>query len=551
MGVVDNGVVQADPDRDEPPTQTSKRVPEAEPKGYITDPVGTAAQRSHIVACLDGVEFGGHIPVHAGPRFFAHVLHSASAEQNDRWVPVGCRLIAKVFGIHVTEDVWRPLVKAGLMKFVGYNSGGGLSREFRVVDSVYEEHLALGLDRPGERRVYLSTGKTVRGQRRKVHKSYPNGKKPLPTLIYDAKRILAANGCPYDGDAAREHVRALNDDYEAAAAGWIGAGRPEAGDLHDAFVKARGRYQHDARCLTLMDGGAVKQTRVRRYRPALDRKPQMSGRITEVGGIQNASRAMKHAALASLRQSHDVRNYDFEASQPWHLVQEFEDHDVDATWLLAYLGGDKRDAAEKALGSRDVVQVDLWKRCVMGLVMGAALKRWIDEKLPRRPGQTVGSMPAITEHILYVYPNPDEAQRALDGIYAALLPLKDDLALWYRRMASEVKSGRYRVGGRGGNFVTNSCGVTLNTMLLSGWELTSALSAFFLQGREAALVHHLTCLGEAYGYEPLSNQHDGLIVRGEIPDAAVEEAKTLAGARYARLIEKPYHADLIVPGLND
>ena len=437
------------------------------------------------------------------------------------------------------------------MKFTDYNSGGGLSREFRVVDAVYEEHMALGLDRPGERRVYLSTGKEMRGQRRKVHRSYPGGKKPLPTLIHDAKRILAANGCPYDGDAAREHVRAQEADYVTAHADWVCGGCPEDGDLRDAFVTARGQYQHDARCLMLMDGGTAERTRVRRYRPALDRKPQMSGRITEVGGIQNASRPMKHAALAPLRRSHDVRNYDFEASQPWHLVQEFEDHDVDASWLLTYLSGDKRDAAEKALGSRGVEQVDLWKRCVIGLVMGAALKRWIDEKLPRRPGQTVGSTPAITEHILAVYPDPDEAQRALDGIYAALRPLKDDLALWHRRMASEVKSGRYRVGGRGGNFVTNACGVTLNTMPLSGWELTSTLSAFFLQGREAALVHHLTCLGETYGYEPLSNQHDGLIVRGEIPDAAVEEAKTLAGARYATLIEKPYHADLIVPGLND
>ena len=40
----------------------------------------------------------------------------------------------------------------------------------------------------------------------------------------------------------------------------------------------------------------------------------------------------------------------------------------------------------------------------------------------------------------------------------------------------------------------------------------------------------------------MGNEHDGLVVLGEIPTAAVEEASRLSGLQNAKLVEKPFSA---------
>ena len=70
--------------------------------------------------------------------------------------------------------------------------------------------------------------------------------------------------------------------------------------------------------------------------------------------------------------------------------------------------------------------------------------------------------------------------------------------------------------------------------------LQRKLSAFFLQGSEAGFIHNLTILGPVYGFQTLSNQHDGLVTIGVVPQEAVDIAKERSGLRYAKLEEKGF-----------
>jgi hypothetical protein len=47
-------------------------------------------------------------------------------------------------------------------------------------------------------------------------------------------------------------------------------------------------------------------------------------------------------------------------------------------------------------------------------------------------------------------------------------------------------------------------------------------------------------LGASSGFTPISNQHDGLVVLGEIPRAAVDQAAKASGIRYATMEEKVF-----------
>jgi hypothetical protein len=67
------------------------------------------------------------------------------------------------------------------------------------------------------------------------------------------------------------------------------------------------------------------------------------------------------------------------------------------------------------------------------------------------------------------------------------------------------------------------------------------MAAFYLQGVEAGYIHWITVLSKDFGYTCLSNQHDGLVTIGEIPEEAREIAKQRSGLKYAVLEEKAFN----------
>ena len=72
------------------------------------------------------------------------------------------------------------------------------------------------------------------------------------------------------------------------------------------------------------------------------------------------------------------------------------------------------------------------------------------------------------------------------------------------------------------------------------YQAKADIAAFFLQGKEAVFIHHLTLLGAKYGYKPIGNEYDGLLTIGLIPEEAVNEARELSGFVSASLDMKAF-----------
>jgi hypothetical protein len=75
----------------------------------------------------------------------------------------------------------------------------------------------------------------------------------------------------------------------------------------------------------------------------------------------------------------------------------------------------------------------------------------------------------------------------------------------------------------------NACGIKYKLEGKKETEKLNKAHAFYLQGYEAAFIHHLTILGEKHGYMPLLDMFDGLITDKLIPSQAVEEASRNSG----------------------
>lgn len=566
-----DGAVEADSGVQDAVSESPKRGADAgadqQPRGYMLKRALVRREQAVLVwALLDGVDYdlrvfdnGDDVTTDdvcrpASERFFAHVVvSSAGAMRTDEgWVPVGCRLIEKETGVHRTWAVWWPLYRAGLIEYVPHDADRRLSREFRVVPAVQEAIAEAGPVgtplQPGEKLYDVFSNTPSNANPVKLYTT-DTDEEPIPKLITQALREIAGNGCLFDLDAVAAHVVGLQDTRDRARAGWVEDGAPEdrRAPSQRAYTEALGRWHNDAYCLSAMTNQPLmdKGGGVHRYTPRFARNPQSSGRVTELGGFQNASRGFKAAGLARLRETHDVRNYDVVASHPWGLVQYFERAGVSTEWLRAYLAGDKADYAEQAFGDRSDGAVEVWKRCLLALVTGATVPAHLGgaEQALSGPGRRTSDLPDVAVYLRSAFggglPTP-EALAALEGFARVVAPFQSDREAWYGVVRAGVKDRTLANDGRGGLYVANAAGRKLNVKGLSDWELTSRVTSHLLQGREAALIHTLTALGPRYGYQPTGNAHDGLVTEGEIPDAAVEEAKEASGFRHARLVEKPY-----------
>ena len=139
--------------------------------------------------------------------------------------------------------------------------------------------------------------------------------------------------------------------------------------------------------------------------------------------------------------------------------------------------------------------------------------------------------------------NDEKTLALLDKYCEAIQPLKVQLDQWHSWLLKDylqMHGISYWVKGK--QYIKNPTGKNLCITDLKGSsdDKKRVLAAFVLQGFEAGFIHHLTLLSREYDYEVLSNQHDGLIALGEIPQAAVERAKEISGLHYANLEVKPF-----------
>lgn len=477
---------------------------------------------------------------------FRHVYASGSRKrwERARWVPFYHGLWYAKLPYANPEA----MEAAGLIEKKPAKQEEGLSAEYRVsphvqaaLDDLLFETVVDG------RSVNLFTGKTT--TRKEKSSVYDDNGNPLPAAV--AAGIDGIRHAKVNAAAAWEVVerrrRVLRGAVRAFAevsgltlaeaservneARRAGVPMPFEGAVWEAYREAEEAQGRLAVDLAAFEGMKRQEAEdlgdgVILCRAAYEK--QSTGRITDKGVLlQSATREMKAAAYGTLP---SVYNYDWKSSQPRMLRRWFERYDLPIHDLVNLLERSKHEHAEHV-----GLTVDGWKQAVMALVMGALLYGSL-ERGTRGDGTYRGEVPRI------VAENAAEGVDSADAyvrFHAHVEPLYEQLRRWRRRLV-DVWLPEHEQYNAKGRFVQNDAGMPFYPDEHKPNALPRKLAAHLLQGQEAFLTHTLTKLSSEYGYAVLANEHDGLVTEGEIPEAAVELAKRIAGTPYAELEKKAF-----------
>ena len=421
-----------------------------------------------------------------------------------------------------------------VLKRLGYRRGQ--CRSFCVSPSFLRAFLQAGIGTveraPSATVVDVASG---HGVRRVAHsRTYDGNRKKYPPLVDDVLRELTEGR--FDARAVEEHLAAS----EAAL----------RGALQGSASRSERRHQNDPLCYD-----AVLRQRPRHvgggvYAYPLAYTVASTGRISQRGGgLQSASGAMKAAAYRSLP---GVRNYDLASSQLVVLEQEMREAGLEAHHVRQYL---EQPSLRADAASYVGVEEKHFKEALYAVLFGSPLQKPEHVTAERVAGllrrskvvrvlwESVWESVVGTEWTGERYAG-GEVRRWVEQTYArfygVVALVAAEVAPWRRYIVEEL-APETGTRWRGELLLPNRLGMRLN---LSRIESVPArrrrAAAHILQGREAMLVHDLTLRLLARGVPVVANEHDGLVVLGEVPAADVEAAKETAGLPGARLEEKPF-----------
>lgn len=433
-------------------------------------------------------------------RFFLHVLCSQLIDLGKGldvlpgWDTLGLNLPSKTIRAEFERGIsWEKMEPqmVGLLEASDYSKGQ--CRYFQVSPPLFEAiraHLQGQLDTPdGSPAVNLFDGNAYTVG----HAMYPpDPENPSSKLMRDAARVLHAVECPFNVDAVRAHVERLKGSDDPA-------------------------YENDRRCAEVMFAGMRREGNVGHYTPSYG--PQSSGRIGEVGGgLQSCTKAMKHAAFTGIE---NIHNYDLRSAHGYVLLQELKLAGIDGTWVDAHLGEGVFEERAAALALTKKV----YKKCFFATVNGAS-HHWSDDD----PG-------AIQETLLKELKDKTVARQKFGEVVTQLKPLRKIVEGYRKWLLSTTCPHRRKTKRK--EYIVNAAGQELQT---SHEEFEQKVIAHILQGQESAFIHHLTILStvKKYGFIVVSNQHDGLITLGKVPDEAIAEAGKLSGFEQPFLDIKPF-----------
>jgi len=452
---------------------------------------------------------------------FLHLLGksreaSYSAAAGDEWITVPADTLEQEMGApyHSTYRVWRgsDLVEAYDDGFyVPPNEDGAhpRAREFRVPDEVMEKWNELGDE---SRRYWLHTEEPERTDVAKPLKTdlSDENNNSLPGLVDRALRVLKDADHPIRTDPIEDAISALSGrEGQSASAQKVGLQfaletiERQTTDEEDGVSRLKNAYE-------MTFGGRI---------------------IFKDGGPQGMLGAVKARAY----DIEGLRNYDIKSCHTSGLRQvadKLEDVgvDVDISAWEEYPGKDV--IVEQTGLPRTLVKIT-----EHGIKYGAYLPVSIAQ------AQAVFAWTSIDANQLQLVKaarkHADDADEALGKLHDAF----GDMRRVIKEIAEALLDEYYDATNKGG-YMHNACGVPFNPRDYDeGHERKTKVMAWMLQGLEAAFVHSLTILSaESDGYDVVANEHDGLIVKGEIPEEAIEVARIMSGFHRAELVEKP-HAD--------
>lgn len=486
---------------------------------------------------------------------FRHVLNCSrlwTSESDPLWVPVPWNLRHRAFRGADVEG----LVRAGLILHKSHDRARRRCAEFQPHPDVLREYEWEVLDNLDGTWVNLFDGKRTRRQPKHERKDETGNAQPeLMRSAWDHVKP-----CPFDRAAGQrmiglrrserslalmlavgklsevvgyeepehlsveERVELLKEKWEAAKA----AGHPGVERVLQAkreYVTASGRFSNDLCCFERVayrygvkhEGGDVWASQ-ETYRGS------STGRSSaHAGAFQNMSREMKRATIMGAKaKGYDVRNYDLDSSHDRILLEFFGDAGVRCEWLEATL---EESGWKRRLASDIGVERETVKRCLHAMKMGAP----------------VVASPVCEVYKLVSRDAGADAADAFERLRDATEPLQEALGEWHRHLTKEWEAENAYRGYAGRRYVRNDVMMTFCLDDYPDWKTRARkLAAFLLQGREAEFIYTLTKLSGKLGFTVVSLQHDGFVTLGEVPAAAIDEAKRLTGMDYAELVPKPF-----------
>ena len=503
-----------------------KRCGDRTPTSYITD---YCAVNQWLYEYLKGLvkDFNS-----ATQHFFFHVFCSCMLPENLKdgtWIPIPRKTLDKKFG---KEFIDIPgLIEAGLLeRSDSYSIEYGECYCYRIPLNILietEKYYSKSVEET-QSLAYLNLidGKKVKASKSKL--TYGNNNDSLPEIVY--KGIKGITITAYHNKQLNEY---LNNAIEGITT-----------ERHHR------KLLNDMRCAELIIINSEYYARdLLYYLPVYE--PQGTGRITEArGGFQSCSRAMKKAAFTFS----NCYNYDLKSSQIFTLLDISEKNNISTENLRIFLDIDKKIKADEV-----GITKAAYKNCMYAFVMGARSKNF--KGSPRYWDKKAGKYKPEFFNLSVVKYLLKEAQRLNkekgiidnDSANKALtLELLERFNKSVEMLSKHLESFNkwlvddYCKAAKKG-IVRNLCDMPFDLKPFRNSEgeyvgskrkeLCRKLTAFLLQGTEAAFVHYLSQeeIQLKYNYEVISNQHDGLITMNLIPDAAVEEAKTALDLPYAYL----------------
>lgn len=431
-----------------------------------------------------------------------------------------------------------------VLKHLGYRRSQG--RSFCVSPSFLRAFLQAGI-RTVERAPSATVVDVTSGHRsrRVAHsRTYDGNRKPYPPLVDAVLRALTEG--QFDARAVEEHLAAS----EEVLSEEVLRGALSGSASRSAPSRSERRHQNDRLCYE-----AVLRQRPRHagggvYAYPLAFTVASTGRISQVGGgLQSASGAMKAAAYRSLP---GVRNYDLAASQLVVLEQEMREAGLEAHHVRRYL--ERPSLRAEAAAFVGIEEKD-FKKAFYPVLFGSPLlkpERVTAERVAglRRRSKVVRVLwEAVWTSVVGTEWSGERDARGeisrrvgqtYERFYGVVAPVEAEVDPW-RRYVVEKLAQETGTRWRGELLLPNRLGMRLNlSRIRSVPARQRRAAAHILQGREAMLVHDLTLRLLARGLPVVANEHDGLVVLGEVPAADFEAAKATVGLPGARLEEKPF-----------
>lgn len=419
------------------------------------------------------------------------------------------------------------LVDAGLLQKWPYIRHE-LSRRWRIPDRFYNRFCREIVEGAGEKQYDLFA-------ERKTEWTFESRKSDAnnnayPNLLQDVMDVLTTG---YFNKAA---IEGHFNDYERKIEGLekrlhhIREDSPEHAQVQEELRATRSRRNSDLMCWNTVFNQNLKQVGGPVYQYDLAYKPQSTGRITQMGGgLQNASSEMKAAAYSGIDNKY---NYDIKASQASIFRQLLAEAGLDTTFLDEYLSDPN---AKHIYADKVGLRTGTWKSALYAICIGAYL--------PENIAKSKGDLSSLFRHELRQKNGKVDAKE-LQNVYDQFRKVTSDflpqVEKWRDHLLNEWLP-KHQYQARGGYWVKNDVGCRFkipSDRSDKGW--VPSLIAFRLQGREAHFIHTLTLKAANSGIKIISNEHDGLVTIGEIPDAVVEKTRAETGMSYIKLPEKPF-----------